>query len=160
MKIVTRTAKSVYNYFVNELRLYLLGSFEATLAGQPIQRFAYDKVRVLLAYLALETHTAHHREKLAAFLWPDASEQAARTSLRKALSTLRLALQDTDAEQPVIFVERDTVQLNLVTNFWLDVNEFQHRLAACTAHAHFGEDECARCVCEFEAAMPFIAAIF
>lgn len=37
------------------LSLFLLGAFQVTLAGEPVTRFESNKVRALLAYLAIET---------------------------------------------------------------------------------------------------------
>ena len=38
--------------------------------GEPVTGFESDKARALLAYLAVEAHRAHQREKLAGMLWP------------------------------------------------------------------------------------------
>lgn len=46
----------------------LLGSFHVTLDGQPVTRFATDKARALLAYLAAEAERPHRREVLAGLL--------------------------------------------------------------------------------------------
>lgn len=46
------------------------------------------KAIALLAYL-VTTGTAHDRERLATLLWPDASENVGRTSLRQALKVVR-----------------------------------------------------------------------
>ena len=50
------------------LSLTLLGPFQASLDGQPITAFRYDKVRALLAYLAVESDRPHRRETLAGLL--------------------------------------------------------------------------------------------
>jgi DNA-binding SARP family transcriptional activator len=46
------------------LQLYLLGTFRTTLDGAALTTFGYDKVRALLAYLAVESDRPHHREML------------------------------------------------------------------------------------------------
>jgi DNA-binding SARP family transcriptional activator len=76
------------------LALALLGPLHITLDARPVAGFDYDKVRALLAYLAVEADRAHRRAALAGLLWPDQSEQAAHTSLRQALATLRRAIGD------------------------------------------------------------------
>jgi DNA-binding SARP family transcriptional activator len=47
-----------------------LGVFAVQLDGQPVAELDYDKVRALLAYLALEPDRPHRREALAGLLWP------------------------------------------------------------------------------------------
>jgi len=74
------------------LSLSLLGPFQATLDGEPITGFPSNKVRALLAYLAVEAGrrrpgtVVHPRETLAGLLWPDYPERSAHTSLSNALS--------------------------------------------------------------------------
>ena len=46
------------------LSVPLLGTFQATLDGEPVTVVESDKVRALLAYLAVESERAHRREKL------------------------------------------------------------------------------------------------
>ena len=79
-----------------QLAILLLGPFQVTLDGQPVA-FATDKVRALLAYLAVESERPHPRESLAGLLWPDYAETSARRSLSQALSSLRGALGDRSA---------------------------------------------------------------
>src|SRR5207244_3842511 len=63
--------------FMAHLTLTFLGSFQATLDGTPISRFQTDKVRALLAYLAVEADLPHSRASLCGLLWPDQSDDAA-----------------------------------------------------------------------------------
>jgi len=46
------------------LSLHLLGTFWVGLAGEPLTAFGYDKVRALLAYLAVEADRTHRREAM------------------------------------------------------------------------------------------------
>ncbi|MDP2975169.1 MAG: hypothetical protein Q8N45_03035 [Anaerolineales bacterium] len=71
------------------------------------------------AYLALHTEQ-HPREKLAALLWGDSTDEQARHSLRTALAILRKHLGD-----DVILADRETVQLNPDFPRWIDAREFQ-----------------------------------
>jgi DNA-binding SARP family transcriptional activator len=75
------------------LRLTLLGAFEARLGPGSAVSFPRKKAEALLAYLALHPGQAQARDKLAAILWGDASDERARHSLRQALVTLRQALR-------------------------------------------------------------------
>jgi DNA-binding SARP family transcriptional activator len=94
------------------LSISLLGPFQVTLDGTPITDFATDKVRALLAYLAVEADRPHRREALTGLLWPDQPEAKARQNLRQALSHLRQALGDRDDATSFLLVTRETIQLN------------------------------------------------
>ena len=74
------------------LSLSLLGPFQACLDDAQVTNFGTDKVRALLAYLAMEAGIPHRRETLADLLWPDRPQKAARRNLRQALSRLGRAM--------------------------------------------------------------------
>ena len=76
------------------LSLSLLGTVQIALDGKPITDFKSDKVRALLIYLAVEADRPHRRETLAALLWPEIPDRAARNNLRDALANLRHAIGD------------------------------------------------------------------
>jgi tetratricopeptide (TPR) repeat protein len=94
------------------LTIRLLGPFHVTLDGKPITNFESNKVRALLACLAMEPHHPYSRDTLAGLLWPDQPGQAARHNLRQALSNLRQALGDREADPPFLHITRGTVQFN------------------------------------------------
>jgi WD40 repeat protein/DNA-binding SARP family transcriptional activator len=106
------------------LSLSFLGSFQATLDGAPITRFESNRVRALLAYLAVESQRAHSRETLAALFWPDWPPSAALSNLRFALSNLREAIGDRTANPPYLLINRETIQFNQASQARLDVAEF------------------------------------
>jgi predicted ATPase/DNA-binding SARP family transcriptional activator len=111
---------------VARLSLFLLGPFGVSLEGQPVTGFESDKVRALLAYLAVEAERPHRRQTLAGLLWPEFPERTARRNLRNALYNLRQVIRERDATPPVLSVTRDTVQFDLRSDHWLDV-------ATCTS---------------------------
>lgn len=90
------------------LRVRMLGGFGAECSGRQV-RFSTRKVAALLALLALRPGTAVPRARLAAMLWPEAAEGAARTSLRQGLATLRRDLGD--AEGRILRAEGDAMLL-------------------------------------------------
>src|SRR4051812_5094489 len=77
-----------------------LGTFEVTIDTEPVAAFPTDKIRGLLAYLALESHTElggrgsrpHQREALARLFWPNMADSLALSNLRLALHRLRQTL--------------------------------------------------------------------
>ena len=80
---------------MTELALNFLGAFAVSVEGQPLTRFRSDKVRALLAYLALEPARSHPRQALAGLLWPEVTDKQALQSLRTALYYLRQTLDRT-----------------------------------------------------------------
>ena len=70
------------------LTVTLFGPGELALDGEML-RVHSAKTLALLAFLALEADRPHTRARLAALVWGDAAEQAARHSLRQALYSLR-----------------------------------------------------------------------
>ncbi|MBK8017017.1 MAG: hypothetical protein IPK20_10160 [Betaproteobacteria bacterium] len=70
-------------------RLHLLGGFELTgLDGDPCA-LPPKKCRALLAWICLSRARSASRAAMASMLWPEASEEQARTSLRQCLAALR-----------------------------------------------------------------------
>ena len=113
------------------LSLSLLGSFQATLDGRPLGGFESDKARALLAYLAVEAERAHPREKLAALIWPEWPEEAARARLRNTLANLRHILGDAQSTaSPFLLITRETIQFRAASDHWLDMRGFGDLLNA------------------------------
>jgi DNA-binding SARP family transcriptional activator/predicted ATPase len=112
------------------LRLSLLGPFQAMLDECPITEFKSNKVRALLAYLAVEQDRPHRREVLAGLLWPDWPDRDALSNLRYTLSSLRKAIGDRHADPPFLLITRDTLQFNTASNCWLDVAAFTEAVQA------------------------------
>jgi len=106
------------------LSIRTLGSLQIRVDGNPVTDVHSDKVRGLLAYLAVEAGQPHRREKLAALLWPDYAERSARTSLRSALAHLRQVIGDQEAEPPFLLITRQTIQFNRTSDYELDVQKF------------------------------------
>jgi predicted ATPase/DNA-binding SARP family transcriptional activator/Tfp pilus assembly protein PilF len=132
---------------MTRLSLSLLGPFRIILDNAPVTDFATDKVRALLAYLAVEANHPHRRDVLAGLLWPDQPQRRARHNLRQALSNLRQALGDQENDrEPFLLVTRQTVQFNPDSDHWLDVAAFTALSAACKKHRHRRLGNCVRCI--------------
>ena len=74
------------------IHVNLLGTFEARVGINPPLSFATSKSMALFAYLTLNPNKDHSREKLAGFLWCEASDQRARANLRQTLTRIRQAM--------------------------------------------------------------------
>ncbi len=105
------------------LEMQFLGGFHASLDGEHLTAFESSKVRALLAFLATEAQRPHPRESLAALLWPDWPDSAARSNLRYALSDLRTLIGDRKADPCYLLISREAIQFNLESDHRLDVAE-------------------------------------
>ena len=133
-----------------DYRLSLLGGFGLEVQGEPLTSFESDKVRALLAYLAVENGQPHRRDKLIGLLWPDSSEKRARHSLSQALYSLKSTFSD-DGQQPCLAVTPQEIRFRSQA-FWLDVEEFQSLIKACEAHNHQADWACRACLQRLERA--------
>src|SRR5918997_3969703 len=89
--------------------LRLFGAMQLVLDGTPVVRFQSDKVRALLGYLAAESDRPHTRATLAALLWPEQGDAAARRNLSQTLVRLRAVLGDTGVGSPLLEITWQTI---------------------------------------------------
>lgn len=144
---------SSYNGPVQQLHLTLLGMFRLQTASGITINLATDKVRGLLAYLAVEADRPHRREALAALFWPDMPDQAARSNLRLSLHRLRQAIDEQvpGAAASLLLVNRHVVQLH-TAHLTRDHHQFQQAVTACEKHAHLELNRCSDCLAQLEIA--------
>lgn len=116
------------------LTLTLLGGFTVRGDAGSMIAFRSDKVRALLAYLAVEADRPHARASLAALLWPDQRDETARNNLSQTLLQLRAALGDAQTVPPLFLITRQTIQWNRASSTEFDVADFV-RLAHSTVPA-------------------------
>jgi predicted ATPase/DNA-binding SARP family transcriptional activator/Tfp pilus assembly protein PilF len=107
--------------------------------------FESNKVRALLAFLAIEADHTHSREELAYLLWPEQPDMVARANLRQALANLRRTIGDEAAHPPLLCIDRDFIQFNSQADTWLDVIAFTALLAASESHSHRNPETCKHC---------------
>ncbi len=110
------------------LSLSLLGPLQVTLDGQPVSGFKSNKVRALLACLAVEADRPHRRDVLAGLLWPDWPDREALSNLRYALSNLRRVIGDAQAVPPFLLISRQNLRFNTASDSWLDVAAFAEKV--------------------------------
>jgi predicted ATPase/DNA-binding SARP family transcriptional activator len=135
------------------LSISLIGTFQVTLGGEYVTRFESDKVRALLAYLAVESERRHRREKLAGLLWPAKSESKARRNLSQALFNLRSAIGDRNASPAFLHVGPQTIQFNPASDHWLDVSILRKLMSDCTKHSHRSLSTCDECIGKLQKAL-------
>ncbi len=117
------------------LSIYLLGQYEIYLDEVKLDGL-YSQARALLAFLVVESHRKHSREKLAEMLWPDDPRDLAKQNLRQAISRLRATLGDRDSKEPFILASRTDVQFNPLSDFWCDSDAFN---CVIFAYQHIGK---------------------
>ena len=128
------------------LELLFFGGYQVSLGPLPVTGFESDKVRALLAYLAVDNEHHHRREKLAGLFWPDLPESRARRNLSQALYNLRSILHDRQAEVPFLISQREEVHWNPASHVWLDTSVFSTLLAASQTHEHPSLASCPTCL--------------
>jgi predicted ATPase/DNA-binding SARP family transcriptional activator/Tfp pilus assembly protein PilF len=135
------------------LTLSALGPLTLTLDDQPLKGLDYKKVRALLVLLTLEGQRVHARSELCGQLWPEHDERAARASLSQAISQLRQALGDKDADRPFLLVSSESIQLNPEADVQLDVTTFLAAIQRAEQHRHRSWRTCGPCAQELERAL-------
>ncbi|MCZ7599698.1 MAG: hypothetical protein M5U09_20790 [Gammaproteobacteria bacterium] len=90
--------------------------------GEPVT-IAVKKARALIAYLGVQPGQGHSRDRLAALLWSDSSDNQARHSLRQILSVLRKACPEIAA---ALVAGHDAVELRPGV-IRVDALELEHR---------------------------------
>jgi DNA-binding SARP family transcriptional activator/tetratricopeptide (TPR) repeat protein len=112
------------------LRIELLGGFTVRLDDGAALALPARKAQALLAYLAMPPGRGHSREKLTALLWGDTRDAQARQAFRQTLSRLRRAIAN--GVDPLVEDRPDALALQ-PDAVWVDVVEFEARIAAGTA---------------------------
>ena len=105
------------------IALTLFGGFEARLPNGRLAEIGTRKAEALLAFLACRPGDRHSRDRLAALLWSEGTDQGARHSLRQALASLRRTLP---ADVPPLRADRDIVVLEPAA-VDVDVDVFEER---------------------------------
>ncbi len=113
------------------LHLNLLGGFDARLEHRPVPGFSYNKMRALLAYLAVEREQDHNRESLSELLWGGQSTQSARDNLRRTLSNLRRALE---APSGLCLFAASKHTLRFIPDAYIDVLDFQGKPSSLSSN--------------------------
>lgn len=101
------------------LEIRLLGQFDVRLDGAEV-KIGSRKAEALLAYLALNAGKSGRRERLAGLLWPEATEDNARTYVRQALWRIRKAIGE-----ECLLADRATISFNTEAAYWLDVDALE-----------------------------------
>jgi len=114
----------------NVLEVRLLGQFDLRIDGQRVE-LPSRPAQSLLAYLVLNSGTAHRREKLAGLFWPEASESNARSNLRHALWRIRQAVGvGRRADCGTLLADNVSITFERQPGCWVDAIALEARSAA------------------------------
>ena len=103
-----------------DLKLTLLGGFEARTASGDVVELPGQKDRALLAYLAIAPGEPHSRGRVAGLLWSERGDQQARDSLKQSLLRLRRSLGAGDggvlrADRRSVALDRNGIDVDVRT---------------------------------------------
>lgn len=94
------------------LELKFLGKVEFWLDGKDISHQISSKSAALLAVLLLQKQTGIDRNRLAAYLWPESAEDAAKYNLRYNLWQLKKLLYSEEQEESFLVVTKGSCRIN------------------------------------------------
>jgi len=106
------------------LYLKFFDAFSATFKNSQIINFRSQKIKALLVYLAVEAGRVHQRDTLVDLLWSEQPTVSGKKNFSQSLSRLQRAIANQQAVPPYLIITRHTVQWNLDSGYWLDVNTF------------------------------------
>src|SRR5437773_883152 len=119
----------------SSLEINLLGPFCVLVNGQPVaeRQFTRRKPKQLIKLLALQPQHQLYREQAMEFLWPNSDPESAANNLHKAIHMARHALEPSlksVANSHFILTQERQVMLRAPGRLWIDVEEFEQRVAA------------------------------
>jgi DNA-binding SARP family transcriptional activator len=103
------------------LKVQFLGGFRVFLSGQEVSDVFSERVRLLLAFLLLNSGSSISRKQLAYTFWPETTESQARTNLRNLLHRFRNSIQEADT---FFQFNNQTIRRRSKALITLDVEDF------------------------------------
>lgn len=139
---------------MTHLSLTFLGTFKVTAGELTLRSFRTDKMRALLAYLALTPPYSHSREQLAALLWPERDHKSALYNLRLTLHRLNQTLDEATpgTAARVLTLTRTNVEFHPLA-VQSDVAHFRKLLIASESHSHISLARCELCLAQLQQAV-------
>jgi DNA-binding SARP family transcriptional activator len=111
---------------MSELKASLFGKLSIQQGELKIRGMETKRVQELFSYLLIFRNHPHPRELLCETLWGDQSSVSPRKYLRQTLWRLQSAMkQGSDIGEIKLLIDNDWIQLDVSTNFGLDVAEFE-----------------------------------
>ncbi len=135
------------------LELCFLGAPHVILPDGKQAHFVVANSLMLLTYLAMDVLNPQRRDELAAMIYPDHTEKQASVNLRQTLLRLRRAIGDNTRSQPYLLISQSAMQFNTASSYWLDVAEFEVKIATAQHHRHRRLQACRDCMTQLAQAV-------
>jgi DNA-binding SARP family transcriptional activator len=103
----------------------LLGSFEFTQNGRPLDGGNGFKAQKLLKLLLASAQRPVPRDVLIEHLWPDVSPAAGRRNVHQAVHALRKTLRERDPGGTHVVLDHESYRLDPGADLWCDVTEYE-----------------------------------
>jgi DNA-binding SARP family transcriptional activator len=112
---------------VATVQVRLFGKFNAHRDERELDCFPSAKSKELFCYLLLHRDRPHPRETLATLFWGECTPEQTRKYLRQTLWQLQHALHELSGRdcRDVMRVDKGSVRLDIGSELWLDVSEFE-----------------------------------
>jgi DNA-binding SARP family transcriptional activator len=114
---------------MTDLSVHLLGPLRVTLVDRPVESWSSGRGRAIFKYLLAHRGQPTPRDVLMDLFWPDAAPEAARNNLNVAVHGLRQALKAA-SDMPIVLFQDGAYRLNPELTIWVDVEAFEHHVAA------------------------------
>jgi DNA-binding SARP family transcriptional activator len=114
---------------VSALHIFLFGHLRITHDGCSSEVMVAPAIQPLLAFLLLNRHRTHSREKLADLFWGDHKQDRARCCLRTALWRLRRLFEAAGIHSEAYLMTSPTGEISFdqESDYWLDVAAFEEQ---------------------------------
>jgi DNA-binding SARP family transcriptional activator len=110
------------------LRIHLFGGLDLFRGPRALPEFATQRARGLFAFLAFHPGRPYAREVLMGHFWGDRPQRTARKCLRTDIWRVRQVVEKAGGGS-CLTVKADEVGFDADSDHWLDVREFEQRLA-------------------------------
>jgi DNA-binding SARP family transcriptional activator len=121
-----------------ELAVHLLGPLCVALDDLAVEDWPSARYRSLFGYLLTHREPWPPREVLMEVFWPGSPPEASRNSLNVAIHGVRRTLRAI-TDTPVVVYVGGAYQINPGLSLWLDIDEFENRIAAGRLFEDAGE---------------------
>jgi putative two-component system response regulator len=128
------------------LEIRCFGRFSLLLGNRPIEEQFWQtkQAKHLFIFLALNAGKAFSEDRLMALFWPESPQDKAKQNLHTTITRLRNVFrkhfEDMDTEDYVV-KDQEFLKFNSGTNYWLDVQAFEHHFNEGRAFESRGNEQ-------------------